>query len=261
MLVKVLPAHSNGDFTSMGKLTDTKLRAMKPNGKIQKESDGDWLYAYIGAKSKSISWQMGYRFENKQKVLTLGRYPEVSLADARKKCLEARQVLADGYDPGLVKKSKKEAVLLAEKEKTLTFEAVAGQWFEKRDRPLFLYQVKSSWQRRSFTPKRSPSSITGMPSPSGKEKIPSQPYGKDQHTVQAVFQQHRPQRAGVPAAAAIAAPQYAPGNQGGQHGKIACVYNMHPGEQDGACKNCQFFLMRFRKEFLKYIHTVNEFLR
>ena len=88
----------------MGKLTDAKLRSMKPNGKVQKESDGDWLYAYMGPKSKSISWQLGYRFENKQKVLTLGRYPEVSLAEARKKCLEARELLADGHDPGLVKK-------------------------------------------------------------------------------------------------------------------------------------------------------------
>ena len=116
----------------MGKLTDTKLRSMKPNGKIQKESDGDGLYAYIGAKSKSISWQMGYRFENKQKVLTLGRYPEVSLADARKKCLAAREVLANGRDPGAVKKSKKEAALLAEKKQALTFEAVAEQWLEKQ---------------------------------------------------------------------------------------------------------------------------------
>lgn len=77
---------------------------------------GDGLYACIGAKSKSISSQMAYRFENKQKVLTLGRYPEVSLAEARKKSLEARQVLANGRDPGLVKKSEKEAALLAEKE-------------------------------------------------------------------------------------------------------------------------------------------------
>lgn len=116
----------------MGKLTDTKLRSMKPNGKVQKESDGDWLYAYMGPKSKSISWQLGYRFENKQKILTLGRYPEVSLADARRKCLEARQVLADGRDPGLVKKSEKEAAVLADKEKMLTFEAVAEQWFQKQ---------------------------------------------------------------------------------------------------------------------------------
>lgn len=75
---------------------------------------------------------MGYRFENKQKVLTLGRYPAVSLAEARRKCLEARQVLADGRDPGEVKKSEREAALLAEKEKVLTFEVVAEQWFEKQ---------------------------------------------------------------------------------------------------------------------------------
>ncbi len=71
MLVKFYQHLQHGDFTNMGKLTDTKLRSMKPNGKIQKESDGGGLYAYIGAKSKSISWQMAYRFENKQKVLTL----------------------------------------------------------------------------------------------------------------------------------------------------------------------------------------------
>ena len=113
----------------MGKLTDLRLKALKPNGTIQKESDGDGLYAYIGAKSKSISWQMGYRFENKQKVLTFGRYPEISLADARKKCFEARQLLADGRDPSIAKKTEKQAAIAAEKEQALTFEAVAEQWF------------------------------------------------------------------------------------------------------------------------------------
>ena len=74
MLVKIYQHSQRGYFTNLGKLTDTKLRAMKPNGNVQKEFDGDGLYAYIGAKSKSISWQMAYRFENKQKVLTLGKH-------------------------------------------------------------------------------------------------------------------------------------------------------------------------------------------
>ena len=116
----------------MGALTDLNVKNMRPNGKVQKQFDGDGLYAYIGPKSKSISWQMAYRFDGKQKVLTFGQYPEIGLADARKKCLEARQVLADGRDPGAVKKSEKQAAILAEKEKTLTFEAVAEQWFEKQ---------------------------------------------------------------------------------------------------------------------------------
>jgi hypothetical protein len=73
----------------MGTLTDAKLRAVKSNGKIQKISDGSGLYAYLGAKGKKISWQVAYRFGGKQKVLTLGRYPEVGLAEARKRCFDA----------------------------------------------------------------------------------------------------------------------------------------------------------------------------
>ncbi len=89
----------------MGKLTDTRLRAMKPNGKVQKASYGTGLYAYRGARSKGISWQMAYHFENRQKVLTHGQYPAVSLAEARRKCLEAQQVLASGRDLGEVREA------------------------------------------------------------------------------------------------------------------------------------------------------------
>lgn len=115
----------------MGKLNDLRLKAMKPNGKVQKESDGDGLYAYIGAKSKSISWQMAYRFTNKQKILTLGKYPEVSLAEARRKCLDARVLLEKGLDPGAVKKAEKETARAEEQANSLTFAVIADQWFDK----------------------------------------------------------------------------------------------------------------------------------
>jgi len=115
----------------MGKLTDLRLKAMKPNGLIQKESDGDGLYAFIGPKSKSISWQMAYRFAGKQKNVTFGRYPEVSLAEARRKCFEARELLEKGLDPGAVKKSEKEAARVVEQASALTFEVISNQWFEK----------------------------------------------------------------------------------------------------------------------------------
>ena len=115
----------------MGKLTDLRLKALKPNGTIQKESDGDGLYAYIGPKSKSVSWQMAYRFAGKQKTLSFGRYPEVSLADARRRCFEARALLEKGIDPGAVKKSEKEAAIAVEQANSQTFEVIANQWFEK----------------------------------------------------------------------------------------------------------------------------------
>lgn len=116
----------------MGALTDTQVKALKPTGKVQKMFDGDGLYAYIGPKSTSVSWQMAYRFDGKQKVLTLGRYPELSLANARKKCFAAKEQLAQGLDPGVVKKAEKEAAKAAEEAGATTFKVVALQWFEKQ---------------------------------------------------------------------------------------------------------------------------------
>ena len=115
----------------MGKINDTQLKAMKPNGKIQKKSDGDGLYAFLGAKSKSISWQMAYRFDGKQKILSFGRYPEVSLAEARRKCFDARALLEARRDPTVVKRLEKEEAKAVELAESLTFESVAEQWFEK----------------------------------------------------------------------------------------------------------------------------------
>jgi integrase len=119
------------DFTNMGKLTDAKLRTLKPNGRVQKITDGDGLFAYIGPKSKGISWQMAYRFAGKQKTLTVGPYPEVSLAEARKRCFEARELLERDIDPHEQKKKDREAAVKAEFEANLTFATVGNQWFEK----------------------------------------------------------------------------------------------------------------------------------
>ncbi|MBE6442204.1 MAG: DUF4102 domain-containing protein [Desulfovibrio desulfuricans] len=115
----------------MGKLTDTKLRALKANGKVQKIADGDGLYAYLGPKSKKKSWQMAYRFDGKQKILTLGQYPAVDLATARRKCLAAHSQLEEGLDPNAVKKEQKAATAREEQEKSLTFRVAAEQWFAK----------------------------------------------------------------------------------------------------------------------------------
>lgn len=52
-------------------------------------------------------WRMNYRFDGKQVTLALGVYPDVSLATARKRRDEARQLLADGRDPREAKKPKR----------------------------------------------------------------------------------------------------------------------------------------------------------
>ncbi len=67
-------------------------------------------------------WRMKYRFAGKEKKLSFGTYPDISLAEARTKRDEPRKVLANGKDPGEVKK----AELLAKKiSVTNTFEAIS----------------------------------------------------------------------------------------------------------------------------------------
>lgn len=75
--------------TSKSRKTDTKLRALKPSGKIQKLSDCDGLYIHVSPAGGKL-WRLFYRFDGNQKTLALGKYPEVSLAEARKRRDEAR---------------------------------------------------------------------------------------------------------------------------------------------------------------------------
>lgn len=96
----------------------------KPTAKAYKLADGGGLYLEVmptGAKY----WRCKYRFMSKEKRLAFGVYPEVSLAEARKKRENARKLLAEGTDPAFAKKEhKRQAKLTA----ATTFEAVAIEW-------------------------------------------------------------------------------------------------------------------------------------
>lgn len=69
-------------------------------------------------------WRRRYCFGGKDKMLALGKYPEVSLADARSRRDEARRFLANGVDPIESKK----AVKVEQKQVVITFEVVARDW-------------------------------------------------------------------------------------------------------------------------------------
>ncbi len=112
--------------TSM-KLTDTFLRGLKPTGKVQKYSDGGGLYLHVSPTGGKL-WRMGYRFEGKQKTLSFGAYPAVSLKDARSRREEAKEKLAAGIDPGAQKKAVKAAI---KTDATNSFEVVAREWYDK----------------------------------------------------------------------------------------------------------------------------------
>lgn len=87
-------------------LTDVKARNAKSGKKQIKLSDGDGMYLLITPNGGRY-WRLKYRFEGKEKLLALGTYPEISLAEARVRRDEARKHLAHGIDPGAVRKSQK----------------------------------------------------------------------------------------------------------------------------------------------------------
>ena len=103
------------------KLTDTFLRNLKATGKVLKHSDGGGLYLYLSPTGGKL-WRMAYSFDGKQKTLSFGAYPAVSLKDARQKREEAKEHLAKGIDPGVEKKRAKV--------ERYTFEAAAERWYE-----------------------------------------------------------------------------------------------------------------------------------
>lgn len=79
-------------------LTDTAIRAAKPQAKLRKLSDSGGLQLWIDPRGYRL-WRFAYRFLGKQKVLALGPYPEASLAEARRRRDAARSLLKDGKDP------------------------------------------------------------------------------------------------------------------------------------------------------------------
>lgn len=74
---------------------------------------------------------MAYRFSGKQKTLSFGAYPAVSLKDARKLRDEAKELLAKGIDPMEHKREVKAEAIAAEKEQSENFELIAREWFER----------------------------------------------------------------------------------------------------------------------------------
>ena len=106
-------------------LTDTRVRTAKAQLKIYKLVDERGLHLLVYPNASKL-WQMRFRFDGKERTASLGKYPEVSLADAREKRDQMRKQIANGIDPVQAKRATKEANQLAQAN---SFEAVARTWF------------------------------------------------------------------------------------------------------------------------------------
>ena len=132
-------------------LTDTFIRQVKHTGAPagDKHADGQGLYLLVKATGKY--WRLDYRHAGKRKTLALGVYPAVALAKARKRRDEARELLAEGIDPGQMKREQKLAKAAAA---THTFEAVSRQWLTKTaaERAASTQEKVTTWLEKDVFP-------------------------------------------------------------------------------------------------------------
>lgn len=108
-------------------LTDVEVRSAKPGDKPVKLSDGEGMFLYIVPTGGKL-WRLKYRVDGKEKLLSMGQYPEVTLKQARARRDDARRLLAEGLDPGAIRKATKAAKTAGT---VNSFEAVARLWFAK----------------------------------------------------------------------------------------------------------------------------------
>jgi integrase len=122
-------------------LTDTEIRKSRPGEKSYKLSDRDGLHM-LATPSGGKLWRWKYRFEGAEKLMALGKYPEISLADARERLGFARKQLANGIDPMAERKAARVAVAAVTEN---TFGRVAARWLAhwKADKsPRHIYIVE-----------------------------------------------------------------------------------------------------------------------
>lgn len=126
------------------KLTNSTLKNAQPRAKAFRLSDGDGLYLLIHPNGSKY-WQIRYRFAGKERPpLSLGKYPELTLAKAREKRSEVRKLLSNGIDPHSQRKQEKLAEQFKNKN---SFEVVATEWHH-RNRPRWTKDhAVTVWQR------------------------------------------------------------------------------------------------------------------
>ena len=129
-----------------GMLNDTLIRSLKFTGKPKKHFDGGGMYLLVTATGSKL-WRMVYHFDTKEKLLSFGEYPTVSLKDARERREDAKRLLAQGIDPGVHKKA-----IIARRiaEQANSFKNIASEWYENQTtqftdahRQLVLYRLNT----------------------------------------------------------------------------------------------------------------------
>lgn len=124
-------------------LTELEIRAAKAVGKPLKLFDGGGLYLLV-TPGGGRWWRLKYRYEGKERGISLGVYPDVSLKRARICRDDARRMIAEGIDPSARRQADKYA-------RAVTFELVANEWLELQAKKLAPVTLsKARWMITEF---------------------------------------------------------------------------------------------------------------
>ena len=131
-------------------LSDVQIRSLKPADKLYKITDEKGLYLEVNPNGSKL-WRYKYLYMGKSKRIALGRYPEVGLAEARRRRLEAREHLNNGVDPSANRKREK---LIAVYQAANTFGDMAKEYLEKMvgDRRAETTISKAHWLLEQLKP-------------------------------------------------------------------------------------------------------------
>jgi integrase len=111
-------------------LTDIAIKSAKPRERDYKLADSGGLYLLVTVSGGRL-WRLKFRIDGIERKLSIGKYPAVSLGDARKARDEAKAKIAGGNDPAA---QKRRARVAAQLSAATTFDAVAGEYIEKLER-------------------------------------------------------------------------------------------------------------------------------
>jgi integrase len=109
-------------------LNDTKVRSAKSREKAFKLSDERGLFLLVMPTGSRL-WRLKYRLNGREKLISLGAYPDVTLKRAREKRDAARRLIADGVDPSVQRKAERAAL-------AQSFGGVAKEWLELQTKSL-----------------------------------------------------------------------------------------------------------------------------
>jgi integrase len=107
-------------------LTDVQIRKAKAADKPYKLTDGGGLHVYVTSAGGKL-WRLRYEFERKEKLLSIGPYPSVGLAEAREVATNAKRLLREGKDPAVEKRLRRLQIVT---DGGTTFEVVAREWHD-----------------------------------------------------------------------------------------------------------------------------------